>query len=180
MAWIPRAAAAEAGATGNLGPFEGGVSRGVSANLCEALAAIIEASQAEVLDLGVSWSSNRHAPPGVPDRVIVSSDAVPVLRGAGRALRERQPDEDFELEGWVVGLSRDVAAEQGEVTIQAQVGGGWRRVRVELSGTAYKAAIEAHDAKRPVRCRGTLVKEGRGYVLKQARSFEVEPVEGGT
>ena len=167
------AAAAQAAGTGTLAPFERSVRKGVSANLCEALASLLDATRAHTLNLSVSWTTTRAAPPGVPDHVILSADAAPLLRGAGQALRSREPMEDYLLEGFVVKLHREVNDPLGSVTIHGLVDDSWRKVQTLLGGAAYETAIRAHGENLLVHCTGTLLKRGRGFEFENPHDFLV-------
>lgn len=174
-----RSAAELAAETRDSQPFEAAVAQGVSANLCESLAAIVDAAHAQTLDLGVQWAAHRFSPPGVPERVLIGADVVGVLREAGRLLRARAPQEEFELEGWVVTLSRpgESPASGGTAVVAGLVDGHVRKVRVELAQNDYTRAGEAHLGGRRVRFLGTLVKEGRGYSLRDPHGFEIDVID---
>ena len=90
--------ATERAAAGDDGAFEETVASGVSANLCEALVRIIEPFP--TLDVGVSWARTR--PVGATGAVarFGRADAA-LLREAARSLRERAPQPDVRLHGFV-------------------------------------------------------------------------------
>jgi hypothetical protein len=46
-------------------------------------------------------------------------------------------------------------------------------VRVELSGADYAVAIRAHEQRATVVCEGELIREGRGFALRNPRQFLV-------
>ena len=82
-------AATESMATGKIEPFERSVEVGASANLCAALASLQEETGAEV-EIDVTWAAVRAMREGeVPSKVRFSQDVSPVLKEAGRVLRER-------------------------------------------------------------------------------------------
>lgn len=65
------------------------VSQGVSANLCEALAAMAPSDPHAALRIGVSWSPHRRrVPREMPQRVAFSQGEFPFFREVGRRLRE--------------------------------------------------------------------------------------------
>lgn len=100
-----RAAAARAAATLGMEPFREAVPVGVSANLCDALAGMAEGAGS--LQIEFSWSRARPAPRDVPQRVVLESDAMPLIREAGRVFRETSAFEEFEVQDIVTKLDRE-------------------------------------------------------------------------
>ena len=162
----------EAAVGGNMTAFQSAVSRGVSANLCDAVVGLSAVSPGDGLDIQVSWSRTRPIDPETPSRVVLGNDSIPIIGEAARQFREIAPLEDAEIEGFVTRLDRGREAKEGDVTIEAGVEGKLRRIVLRLGTETYSQAVQAHDERRPVRCTGELVKEGRGYRLKDPRHFE--------
>ncbi len=166
-------AARDAAVEGNMTPFQTAVSRGVSANLCDAVVGLSAVSPEEGLDVQVTWSRTRPVDGAIPSRVILGSDSVPLIEEAARQFRETASWEDVEVEGIVTRLDRGAAATEGDVTISGSADGQMRRITLRLDSDTYRQAIQAHDERRTVRCIGELVKQGRGYRLKDPRRFEI-------
>ncbi len=173
-------AARAAGAHGDMAPFQAAISKGVSANLCDAIVGLAEVSSGRGLEINVSWSPSRPADDDVPTRIFFAGDAVPIIREAARQFRETAPSDDVEVEGVVTRLDRGPEAVGGEVTIYGNVEGQSRRMILRLEGETYSRAVQAHASRQTVRCTGDLIKEGRSYRLQNPRRFEVlssdEPV----
>ncbi len=174
-----RDAAIEASATGTLAPFEQAVVAGASANLCEGLAAMLLPDRPyAALELSVGWAGNRPAPASLATVVRLTREAAPLLASAARQLKARSPRDDFELEGYVVGLDNENALTQGgTVTVFAAIDGHTRRVRVELGAADYRAALTAHGQMARVTCLGRLVKTGRQYELRDPQGLAIIPDE---
>ena len=103
------------------GAFEGAWVRGVSANLCEALARIVERFSS--LDIGVSWARTR--PAANPGRVVRFGHAdAPVLREVARSFRQRAPRRDVRLHGFVRLLERTEAQDGGTIRLATDIDGG--------------------------------------------------------
>lgn len=166
-------AAERAVATGNVEPFRASVDQGVSANLCDALVGL-NAAIGTGVDIDVTWSPTRPARPEVPPHIDLAPDVMPILAEAARLFRETAPREEFELRGVVVRLDRPEGAPTGTATILGFVEDQPRKVRVVLGQPEYTEACRAHEQERLVGCYGDLVKEGRSYVLRNPRRFEVE------
>ncbi len=154
-------------------PFQAAISKGVSANLCDAVVGLSDVSSGHGLEIQVSWSRSRPVDGDVPARVFLASDTMPIIQEAARQFRETGPFEDVEVEGVVTRLDRGPEAVEGEVTIYGNVEGQFRRMTLRLEGETYSKAVQAHDLRQTVKCTGDLVKEGRGYRLQNPRRFEV-------
>jgi hypothetical protein len=89
-------------------------------------------------------------------------------------MRERAPVPDFDLEGAVVKLERAEGAAVGKVTVARYGEEGPRRVTIELPEPMYHTAVQAHDLGKTLRLFGTLIKEGRGFVLQQPRDVTAQ------
>lgn len=166
-------AARAAAMHGNMTPFQEAVSRGVSANLCDAVIGLSAVSREEGLDIQVAWSRTLSIDSAIPTRVLLGSDSIPWIEQAARQFRETAPIDDVDVVGIVTTLDRDPKAVEGEIWIIGLVEGQTRRVVVRLGYRDYNEAISAHADRRAVRCTGELMKEGRGYRLLNPRHFEV-------
>jgi hypothetical protein len=166
-------AARAAAVHGDMTPFQDAVSRGVSANLCDAVVGLSAVSRGEGLDVQVAWSRTRPVDSMIPTRVLLGSDSILLIEEAARQFRETAPLDDVEIEGFVKTLDRGRDAAEGDISIIGAVEGHTRRVVVSLGPQNYSEAVRAHEERRAVRCTGELVKEGRGYRLLNPRHFEV-------
>ncbi|MGL4960613.1 MAG: hypothetical protein ACRC67_05230 [Inquilinus sp.] len=166
-------AARDAAVQGNMTPFQAAVTRGVSANLCDAVVGLSAVSPGEGLDIQVAWSRTRPIEGATPARVLLDSDCIPLIEEASRQFRDTAPIDDVEIVGFVKTLDRGPTATEGDISIIGPVDGQIRRVSVRLGPDQYSEASRAHDDRRTVRCTGELIKEGRGYRLLNPRHFEV-------
>ena len=169
-------AAQRAAETGNMEPFQQAVNSGVSANFCDALAALGHASPRRGLEVSVSWSRTR---PGESARTSIqfAADYYPILEEASRVFKESATREDFLLWGWVVTLDRPANAPAGSVSVDAVVDDRPRRIWIDLPDTDYQEAIRAHRDRLPVTCTGELAKDGKSWRLRTPSGFRVSPAE---
>jgi len=168
-AMAARQAAEEAGLGGGVQPFLDGAARGISANLCDALAGFVDGDATTGLDVQFSWASSRPVPEGTPTAVHVGADLSPILREGARLLRASGSTPDFELEGAVVRLDSDSAEAGGVAVIAGQIDGQPRKVRVQMDATDYASAIRAHEQGQLLRCEGELVRQGRRFQIERVR-----------
>lgn len=165
------AATRESSASGKIDPFIARTKSGVSSNLCDAVAEVIEATAADVLTASFSFAARRPLAVDAPRQVVFSSDTAPILREAATRLRDEATYPETDVVGPVVKLDSPDAANGGEAVLKASVDGRFRSVRVALDASAYAEAIEAHKEHLLVRCIGELAREGRSLVLKNTRDF---------
>jgi hypothetical protein len=168
-------AAERAALSQQMDAFDEAIPQGVNANLCDAVVGLWGGDEVQRnLEFSFSWSPARPVPHEAVRTVHFSSDRIPVIREAGRQMRDREPLSDFDLRGPVVKLERPDGAPTGKVTIIGLVEDRQVRVVTELEDAQYHVAVQAHDQGQTVLTTGTLVKEGRGYVLKNPADLVVE------
>lgn len=160
--------------------FDSVVSQGVSANLCKAVVELGTLGEKAGFDVSFKWSSMRHDYQKLHRRIRIQQSSLLTIREAVRYFREKTPEQDFELQGIVIRLSRsqndednEALDQAGEVVITGFVNGQLRKVSVELPGEMYNIAISAHRDRNTVACTGELVRTGNTYRLAQPRNFRV-------
>jgi hypothetical protein len=153
-----------------LSAFASAVSKGVSANLCEAVASIID--QAGGADVSVTWARTRPAP--TPrDRIIFGRVEGEILKEVARQFRLKEPRRDERIIGYVTHLHRPEDQFEGRITIKAIVDGKARSLSVELSQAEYDIAVQAHQQQLPVTVVGDLETEGQRWQLKEPRDIHI-------
>lgn len=171
------AAARQAAATGDLEPFRVSVNAGVSANLCDAIVRLFNATPSAEFNVSISWSKSRPSTLGPVYQTTLSSDFIPVIAEASRLFKEIAPEDDFELLGFVERLDRATGMDSGHVAVNTVIEERMRRVGIELRGSDYRTAVTAHAESQPISCTGDLVKMGRSYELHNPRDFQLVNVD---
>ena len=168
--------------TDRLDPIFNGVDVGVSANLCEAVAAMKPPGNQSRLDIKMSWSRARpRMPKGIVQAVSFSEGDFPILEEAGRRLRERATPRRERFVGKVFSLQSEIASLfddlAGRIVIRAEVRGQPARVKVVLNRDDYKLACDAHRDDRRVAVIGLIHHDLkiRVYELSEPSDFEVLP-----
>lgn len=164
------AAALQGSLESQLGPFEREVERGVSADLCEAIALLDESEVIEQVDFDIVWSPLRVAP-SVPRRTSFPRSMFPVIRSAGASLRDRTPVEDFELEGITTHITRPGEPRRGEAKILAVIDGRQRLISVVVEEQDWEIASKSMTERILLRCEGELRRVGPTFVLEHPRNF---------
>ncbi len=158
-------------------PFLDAVPQGVSANLCDAVAAMRELTEQGQIEIAFSWSRSRTPPKLRTSRIVVPRELISVMRGAGAVLRERTWDGDLEVEGVVVALKRDNPEAVGEVTVKTPWENHWRKVNLWLKPEAYDQATRAHQTGQNIYAHGVIERQGRSFVMANVLAFGTQPDE---
>jgi hypothetical protein len=151
---------------------------GVSANLCESVAAMLETRGVRRdIEVRFSFSGSRPARGHAAEMTRFSSDLSPVIGEIGKVLRETATRDDFDLTGFVTDLSRGPQDLNGFAVVQGMVDDAYRRVEIEVGTEDYDAILTpAHRDRRMIRCEGELQKiKGKTYRLRNARGFALIP-----
>jgi hypothetical protein len=157
--------AAEKALAGDAAAFENAVASGVSANLCEAVATIIE--QSNGVDIGLTWARTRPAPEMVR-RVSFSGSDAEILKEAARMFRLKHPKPDETLFATVHKLKRDQEEIEGVVTLRAMIDDKSQSVTAVLDQANYSIAIQAHKSRTPVIVKGDLEHVGHRWQMTNA------------
>lgn len=166
-------AAESAALDGSGDKFTQAVPKGVSANLCEAVAGLsADDENHRSLEFGFSWSRSRPSVKQI-SRVVLPADRAPFVKSGARVLRGSAPIEEAEIEGAVIKLEREENASTGQITVYGLIDDVAKRIRLELSDTEYHKAVKAHDKGLEIYCSGQLVREGHSYRLKNPTGFTV-------
>jgi predicted nucleic acid-binding protein len=162
------AAAEQAVRRDGLNSFKQVVARGVSANLCDALAGLIDFG--EGLEISITWARTRPAPEA-RRTVEFSRTEAEVYREAARLFRFEEPRSDERLQGYIVSADRNVTKEQGVVTLNTFLDGQPTSIKTQLPPDMYSTALEFHDAKSAISITGDLVRKGQRWWLENPRDI---------
>ena len=144
------------------------VELGVSDKLLGSMKLMSSYEGIRALDLSFRWSpgQSRHEP-DVPSRVVVPRVDPRQIDEITKVLRRRPQVERDSVVGQVIRLERAELDEAGIVVVDGYVGRTRRKVRVSLSGEAYRTAIHAHETRTPVVAEGDVTLEGRMWWLRR-------------
>ena len=165
--------AAESAVRGNgMMAFQEAVSSGVSANLCDALATLIENGNG--LEVSLTWARTRPTP---EKRKVVKfpESEGEIYREAASRFRTLEPRPDETLNAFVVALDRQQDDHEGRVSLKTFLDGQPVSVRAALPNEMYHRALEAHDAKQNVTVTGDLKRAGQRWVLENPRNLQIVP-----
>ncbi|MCX4241638.1 hypothetical protein [Paraliomyxa miuraensis] len=168
--------AAEALSAGDDKHLLRGAEKGLSSNFLAALSGLRPPGRGTLV-IGFSWAARRR-PPSLPFRSVTFDHRVfEPLGEIARVLRESSPSPGTVVEGYVASFDREATdpTQPGDVVLIATIEDrpGTPKVHMKLSQEAYAQAMLAHREARRVRVMGTLIKEGRRYVLRDPGGFGV-------
>ena len=149
--------------------FLSAVNHGVSANLCDALAMLIEPFQG--IDVALSWARTRPMKKAHESVHFSTSDAR-VLHEAARRFREQKPKPvpeakpDISLTGYIRRLQRDDPEAVGNVIVVDEDG---RSISADLNPLDYERALWAHRNDAHVVMNGDLEVSGAMWRLRNPR-----------
>lgn len=170
---VTRQATESVASGGDVSDFYHFVSQGASANLCEALDVLVKPFSE--LDISLAWARTR---PTTTARTAIrfAQDDAPILREAARAFRNREPQLDVRLFGFVQRLKREVQETDGRVTLHVLIDDrSVRSVTAVLNQTDYEQAIQAHRSKAVVIAEGDLERDGPHWRLRNPSIKEIIP-----
>jgi DNA polymerase III alpha subunit len=143
---------------------------GVSANLCEAVAAIAEHGSGS--DISIMWARTRPTPEPTT-KVSFSRDDGAVLKEVARQFRLHEPRDEYTVVGIVERCTRERKRASGTISIAALIDNRAQIVRVNLFANDYEKAVEAHKKKNAVHITGELRRDGQRWHLYNLRELFV-------
>jgi hypothetical protein len=150
--------------------FENAVNAGVSANLCEAIAGLVE--QSNGLDISLTWARTRPTPEA-QRKIGFSVNDAEILKEAARVFRSRHPQADVSLIGTVSKLKRDQDQINGLVTFKAVVDEKLQSVNGVLDQANYEIASRANVDRKQIIIRGDLERVSQRWQLTNGSITEL-------
>ncbi len=156
----------------SLEPFQDAVPYGVSANLCDSLAALT--AQWNGIVIHVSWSEERLSNIE-PRRFQFTIHSAEMLAEAAAQFRSTEPFLDETVVAWVVKLERELHEFDGRATILYPHQGKPMRLSVEFEKSSYDTVIKAFQEQRFISVDGDIYRSGNGYELRRPRNLMLLP-----
>ena len=155
------------------------VSAGMSANFFTALADIVDICGEKGAYLDMTWASVRPitSKKHTKSNFFVKKEMVSTLKEAGRILKNKIPEEDIEVAGYVIALHKEKDAEKGTIKLHDISTETPRIISIELNKKDYKQAIEAHKEGKFVTFKGNLQKKARTRTFTDVSSMKVSNSE---
>lgn len=158
--------------SGSLKAFETSVTKGVSANLCDAVIGL--SGQRRNRDFEVTVRSSP-SPFGGRREMTFHFDLprLDAVSTASAFLKNDYVAKNLDLVGFVRKLNRARDSEAGTVTMETEFGGIERLVQIELSGEEYHLAVTAHDQKAAIACSGDVHVKSKSAIMTRKGAFRI-------
>ena len=151
-----------------LEPFKQAVQFGVSANLCDSVAAL--AKKGEGIEIGLFWAGVR--PSNLPDcRYQFTSNTADILTEAAGFLRRNEPFLDERIVAQVVQLDRGPNEFDGRAVIMALQDERFGRLRVTFDESAFDKIIQAFDERTFIDLEGDIHPVGNRHELRHPHNL---------
>ena len=161
-------AIAKAVVENTLEPFRQGVGKGVSANLCDAVAEL--AINGRGIAIGLFWADVR--PSNIPDSHFqFTENSADILTEAAKFLRINEPSLDERIMAQVVRLVRQPNEFDGKAVILTSLDGRFVHLKVTFEQSVYDMVIQAFQERSLISMTGDIYPEGNGYVLKRPHNL---------
>ncbi|MFG2694785.1 hypothetical protein [Kitasatospora sp. NPDC048407] len=151
------------------------VGEGVSYELCQALAKVVNAGSVDTLDISFNWSRVAAPPSGAPPRVEFNHEAIEIIDRVSTQLKTRTYTRQHVIYGVVTDLSRQPDDEDGRVGVRTLIQRRNRIVWMHLPPALYHVAVRCHDEGIPVRIQGELTSPPGGHATMDVKGFGPDP-----
>ncbi|MFI6085425.1 hypothetical protein ACIBBB_31435 [Streptomyces sp. NPDC051217] len=154
------------------------IGEGVSYELCQALAKVVNTDSVSSFDVAFNWSRVAAPPPGTPAHVEFNREAIEIVDLVSEQLKTKIYTREHLIYGVVTDLSRHPDDDTGRVGVQTLIQRRSRTVWMDLPDREYHTAVHCHDAGIPVRVRGTLTSPPGGIARMKVTDFGPDPSLG--
>ena len=143
------------------------VQKGVSANLCDALARLVAMCGEIAIAVTLAEADTGNRP---EHSFTYDPETGALLTRLAHSLRRHMPQFNVPVSGQVVRLVRAPGTSEGTATLQLDRGQFAARVTVALSGGPFAAAIQSFAEQRVLRMTGEVFRDGSTFELHNPRS----------
>lgn len=166
-------AAISALSDGDMAKFEESISYGVSANLCDAVANIV--NKAGKAEISLTWAKTRPVLKQiVKETVAFDRQIVEVISEAARNFRLSEPQLNLQIAGWVYKLRQEQSGDpEGTIGISAVINDKPKKLKVVLSESDYQKATRAHMDRKLISLEGDLFLQGKSAELRNPRNLVI-------
>lgn len=155
----------------DIASFENAVPLGVSANFCDAMAAL--ARQTHGIKISLSWAAVR--PSGVSsEEFVFSESSADVFTDGAEWLRRTSPFPDVHVVSEIVRLDRESREEfDGRAVVLHQIDGRPVALQVQFDVEDREEVLRAFKDGIEIYLDGDIHREGKQYLLRNPRNFSL-------
>jgi len=159
--------------TNDLISFEGAVSSGVSANLCDAIIGMSGSSKSRDVEISIELAASEKDSQEIIRKHRFTSSHIPILSTASEYYKGNFVIKNYEASGLVIRMDHEPAEDYGVIRVTSTVNGTDKNISIQLSLDDYWEAVKAHKPRLPVVCQGDLHVTPRSAFLADPRNFRV-------
>jgi hypothetical protein len=159
--------------TNNLISFEGAVSSGVSANLCDAIIGMSGSSKSRDVEISIELAASEQDSQEILRKHRFNSSHIPILSTASEYYKGNFVIKNYEASGLVIRMDHEPTEDYGVIRVISTVNGTDKNISIQLSLDDYWDAVKAHEPRLPVVCQGDLHVTPRKAFLTDPRNFRV-------
>jgi hypothetical protein len=159
--------------TNNLISFEGAISSGVSANLCDAIIGMSGASKSRDVEISIELAASEKDSQEILRKHRFTSSHIPILSTASEYYKGNFVIKNYEASGLVIRMDHEPAEDFGVIRVTSAVNGTDKNISIQLSLDDYWEAVKAHRPGYQVACQGDLHVTPRSAFLVGPRKFRV-------
>lgn len=154
--------------------FESALTRGASANLCEAIAKFSGKDRARTVEISLNTDSTDQLTQSPRTTIEFSPSQQPYLRAAADYYRQTYTLPNETIIGIVERLDRRAEQDTGIIRVAATLSNGVQRsVSVQLNADEYPDAIHAHENKQLVQVSGSVIVTPRTANMVEPNGFRI-------
>jgi len=153
--------------------FEGAVSNGVSANLCDAIIGMSGSEKSRDIEISIDLAISEKDSQEIPRKHRFNSSHIPILGTASDYYKGNFVIKNYEARGLVVRMDHEPAEDFGVIRVTSTVNGTDKNISIQLSLDEYWEAVNAHKPRLTVVCQGDLHVTPRSAFLVDTRNFRV-------
>ncbi|MDA3933963.1 MAG: hypothetical protein PF630_06510 [Gammaproteobacteria bacterium] len=159
--------------TNDLFSFEGAVSSGVSANLCDAIIGMSGSSKSRDVEISIELAASEKDSQEILSKHRFTSSHIPILSAASEYYKGKFVIKNYEASGLVIRMDHEPTEDYGVIRVTSTVNGTDKNISIQLSLDDYWKAVKAHKPRLPVVCQGDLHITPRSASLADPRNFRV-------
>lgn len=159
--------------TNDLVSFEGAISCGVSANLCDAIIGMSGALMSRDVEISIELGASEKDSQEIIRTHRFTSGHIPMLSTASEYYKGNFVIKNYEASGLVIRMDHEPTEDFGVIRVTSSVNGTDKNISIQLNLDDYWEAVKAHKPRLPVVCQGDLHVTSRSAILADPRNFRV-------
>lgn len=155
---------------------ENGYKKGLNANMCDALLNFNIDNFDVKIESRVTWSDLIPKPEGIKEKVVLENKDFHKMKELSEKYKQSKSLE-CEMKGRIIRLNNRKDSKgnsiERNITIQTEIEGTYKNVKIELGDLDYKKACEAHKEDQDIIVSGELFKNGKTWVMTHYHDLRI-------